>query len=58
MVKHIKDNSWIEFGNKPTSFRDKQKMFYKTLKNMRNSKSNMLKNITNKNENILTGEKV
>jgi uncharacterized protein YukE len=57
MIKDSKDKTWIEFGNKLTeTFGENQKLFYSALKQMRKPKTNMLKNVKDKNGNTLTNE--
>ncbi|XP_050511411.1 uncharacterized protein LOC126887736 isoform X2 [Diabrotica virgifera virgifera] len=57
MFKNNKDRTWVEFGNKLTGkFGENQKLFYNTLKSMRKPKPNTLKNVKDKNGNILTEE--
>lgn len=57
MIKNAKQEEWVKFGNKlREDFTGNQKLFYSTLKQLRQKKSFILKNIKDKQGNLLTNE--
>ena len=56
-VKKAKQESWARFGKKMTgNYRENQKLFYGTLKQMRKKKEYNMMNIKDKEGNIITEE--
>ena len=54
LIKAEKGKSWEEFGNKmKENYSENQKLFYSTLKQLRQKKQVQLKNIKDKNGNII-----
>lgn len=57
-VKEAKKESWKEFGESMRdNYTENQKLFYGTLKQLRNTKTFTMKNIKDKNGKVLTEEK-
>lgn len=57
VIKKAKEESWIKFGEKMTEhFRENQKLFYGTLKQLRKKREYNMMNIKGKDGNIITEE--
>lgn len=57
LIKRSKERMWSNFGNKLTkAYHENRALFYNTVKQMRKPKTNMLRNIKNKNRSIITKE--
>lgn len=58
MIKEAKQKSWEEFGEKlEENSKENQKLFYKTLKNMRNKTETRAKSIKDRNGQLISDEK-